>query len=306
MNFSLHILGSLSALPHQGQITSAQILESNSEYYLIDCGEGTQIKLSEYGFRRTKMNTIFISHLHGDHVFGLPGLITSLGHFSRKSPLTIIGPNGLEKYLLDILKSSYSHLSFQLVIKEFDPSISQDVYSDKNIQVRSFPLFHRIPTMGYRFTEKEKPLNIKPEVIKKYGLNIAQIKSVKARNDIELPSGEILPNSSLTQKEIPPKSYAYCSDTSFNQEILEHIVKVDLLYHESTYLHELQELALERGHSTALEAGIMAKKAEAGTLILGHFSNRYPNLNPLLIEAKTQFENSFLAEPGKTFEIVKK
>ena len=218
-------------MPHQGQITSAQLLESNSEYYLIDCGEGTQIKLSEYGFRRTKMNTIFISHLHGDHVFGLPGLITSLGHFSRKAPLTLVGPLGLKKYILDILESSFSHLSFELVIKEFDPSKSHEVYSDKNIQVNSFPLFHRIPTMGYRFTENEKPKNIKREAIKEHSLSIEQILAIKAGNDIQLPNGEILSNSSLTQEEIISRSYAYCSDTSFNRSILPHIMDVDLLYH---------------------------------------------------------------------------
>ncbi len=293
-------------MPHQGQITSTQILECNSEFYLIDCGEGAQIKLSEFGFRRTKINNIFISHLHGDHIFGLPGLITSFGHFSRKVPLRIIGPLGIKKYVQDVLRASFSHLSFDLIIDEYDPKISQEVFRDKNLRVQSFPLFHRIPTMGFRFTETKKLKNIKSEAIATYYLTIDQIKAAKRGEDIILADGNLIPNSSLTQKESQVRSYAYCSDTSYNEEIIQYIKDVDLLYHESTYLQDLAALALERGHSTAHEAAMIAKKSNSEMLLLGHFSNRYRNKNALLIEAQKQFKNTFLAEAGKTFEIVKK
>ncbi len=306
MSFRLVVLGNLSAFPTKNQITSAQVLTCDGASYVLDCGEGTQMKMSAYKIKRNKIRAIFISHLHGDHLYGLPGLIGSLGHHNRKSKLVIVGPTGLDNYLNTVFKESHCHFNFEIDIKTYDPQIHQKVYEDHFIQVKSLPLKHRIPTMGFLIKEKDKPRNIIVDYLKKYRLSIDQIRRVKKLEDIILPSGE---SKKAEFFLLPPKhraSYAYCSDTSFNEDLIPLIAGVDVLYHETTYKEDLKDLAVERGHSTTKDAARIAQAANVGKLLIGHFSSRYYKLEELLEEVKELFPCCALSFEGQEILIDKK
>ncbi len=303
MPLRLHVLGNRSAFPSAHQITSAQILTSDKSYFLIDCGEATQMKLAEAKIKRNQIKAIFISHLHGDHVYGLPGLIGSFNHFNRREKLTLIGPIGIKEFLESIFTLSHSHFNFEMDIKEFDPSVSHVVYETRQITVTSVPLDHRIPTQGYVFRESEKELNIKAEIFKKYELKREDILDLKSGSPVLLENGYTLQPEEACFVKFPPKSYAYISDTRYDEKIVDYIKNVDLLYHESTYDRSLKKQAEERGHSTAEEAARIALKADVGGLLLGHFSGRYKNTDALIEEAQKIFSHTKASHPGMVIDI---
>ena len=304
MPFQLTILGSNSAIPAHGRFTTAQVLQVKNKLYLIDCGEATQTRLSDCHIsRRERIEQIFISHLHGDHIFGLPGLLTSFSLNQRKSPLTIYSPAGLQEMIEAVLKYSYSHLSYDLnfVVVPTDKSIQ--VFENEDITVKTIPLDHRIPTTGYLFREKEKVRNIRPEKIEEYGIHYSKINAIKQGGDFTTVDGKIIPHEELTVAPLPPRSFAFCSDTTYQESIIPIIKGVDLLYHETTYLDEAKESAVKYGHSTTKQAATIAKMAGVGKLVCGHYSSRYQNLEELEAEAKSVFPNSELGLEGKCISV---
>jgi len=271
---------------------------------MIDCGEGTQTRLSDFNItRRERIEQIFISHLHGDHIFGLPGLLTSFSLNNRKKALTIYSPAGLQEMIEAIFKYSHSHLSYELnfVVVPTDKSIQ--VFENKDITVKTIPLNHRIPATGYLFEEKEKMRNIRPEKIKEYNIHYSKINDIKRGGDFITEDGKVISHEELTCAPAPPCSFAFCSDTTYQESIVPIIKGVDLLYHETTYMDDARESAAKYGHSTAKEAATIAKMAGVGKLICGHYSSRYPKLEALEAEAKEVFKNSELGLEGRIFKI---
>jgi len=303
MSFSVHILGANSAVPNNDRFPTCQCIRLDSEYILIDCGEGAQINLSRYKVKVARINTVLISHLHGDHVYGLPGLIGSFNLTGRKDPLTIVGPKGIQAFLTGIFQTTHVFLNFDIIFKELEHEGIKQVISLKQVTISAFPMKHRVPTYGYKITEKEHELNINSDSIKEHSLSVEQIKAIKAGGDFKTNTGVIIPNHELTKQRKPSLSYAYCSDTIYDTSIVEYIEGVDLLYHEATYLHELQSKAAERMHATSKEAGLIARQANVKKLIIGHYSSRYDDLTPLEEEARTEFEHTTLVRDGDVVEI---
>lgn len=301
---NLTILGCHSATPRVNAFPTSQYLEINNKHFLIDCGEGTQRQMRKYKVGFSKIDHIFISHLHGDHFYGLVGLLSTYGILSREKEMHIFGPKGIKKATLQMLKISQSHAKFDMIFHELSSNESELIFEDDKVSVSTIPLNHRVYTNGYLFKEKEKPrklnmLNISgyPEIDKADFLNI------KAGKDVVLSTGEIVKNSELTID--PPKSlsFAFCSDTSYKPNIVPIINNTDLLYHEATFLNDKEDLAKKTGHSTTTQAATIAKDANVGKLILGHYSGRYSDISLFKKEASQIFENVCLAEPGKTFTI---
>ncbi len=304
MQFEVTILGSNGAVPAYGRFPSAQVLTYNSRSYLIDCGEGTQFRMHELGIRRGRLDHIFISHLHGDHYFGLSGLVTSLNLNHRETPLHIYGPPGLDEIINLSLRLSNTQLRFKIY---FHPTRTDGVYTimeDDWISVRTFPLNHRVPTTGFLFKENPRLKNILPEAISRYSLDHEQILSVKKGNDLAW-EGQLIPNHLLTVPSPRPRTFAYCSDTAFIPSLAETLYKTDLIYHEATFMEQHEGRAAETFHSTAMQAGKIAELSDAGQLLIGHFSARYADLNPLLEEARSVFPHTMLAEEGKIFPVRK-
>ncbi len=300
--FCLTILGVNAATPAFGRFPSAQVLQVDNQYFLVDCGEGAQIRLSDFNLPRFKIKHIFISHLHGDHVFGLPGLLFSYALNARQEPLHLYSPPGLKEMIMAQLNPS-GKLGYELFFHEFDASGSAIVFENQQLSVVTIPLLHRIPTAGFLFREKAKPRNILPEMIEAYQLTIPQIKAAKSGTDIQLPDGHAIPNALITKPPAPPRSYAYMSDTAYHEEIIPLIKGVDLLYHETTFCQDLVDTATVTMHSTALQAGQIAAKAKVGTLITGHYSSRYKELEVFQQEAQTVFPNTVLGLEGNVYEV---
>jgi ribonuclease Z len=304
MPFQLTILGSNSAVPANGRYTTSQVLQVKNKLYLIDCGEGTQLRLTEANItRRERIEQIFISHLHGDHIFGLPGLLTSFSLNNRKAPLTIYSPAGLQEMIETILKYTYSHLSYDLKFVVVPTDVSVQVFDNKDITVSTIPLDHRIPATGYLFREKDKVRNILPEKIKEYSIHYSKINAIKQGGNFTTADGKVITHEELTKAPSAPRSFAFCSDTTYQESIVPIIKGVDLLYHETTYLDEARESAAKYGHSTAKEAATIAKMAGVKKLICGHYSSRYGDLKPLEEEAKSIFPNSELGLEGRCFAV---
>lgn len=303
MRFELKILGSNSAIPSHNRNPSSQLLSYHSSAYLIDCGEGTQSRMSQYKVKRSKIKHIFISHLHGDHIFGLPGLITSYALLGREDELQIHGPVGLKRFMDTVLNVSESYLSYKLHINEFEPIDYRLVFEDQYMAVYSFPMQHRITTSGYRFIEKHTTTKLDAELIRKYNLSGVHIKQLKEGASITSESGDILKYQDLVLDVKPKRSYSYCSDTIYDEGLIEYINGSDLLYHEATYLDDMKAQAKERMHSTAKEAAQIALQANVERLIIGHYSSRYKEVQPLLAEASSVFPNTSLAIEGETHEI---
>jgi ribonuclease Z len=304
MPLKLTILGFNSAIPKKKSSPTAQFLEINNRHFLIDCGEGTQVQLRKAKAKFSKINHIFISHLHGDHVFGLIGLISTLQLLGKETPLQIFGPEGIKDFIMNQLFHTKANCSFDLVFNELNSKNSQLIFEDEKVEVHTVPLDHRIYTNGFLFKEKPKPRKLNIEEIRKHPeIEICDYENLKRGKDFQLENGEIIFNSKLTFNPEKPLSYAFCSDTRYKPEICEIIKNVDLLYHEATFLHELKEMADYTGHTTALEAAKIAKKANAGKLILGHFSNRYKDVSVLLNEAKTVFEKTILPTQLGIYEV---
>lgn len=300
----LTILGCHSATPRINAFPTSQYLEINNRHFLIDCGEGTQRQMRKYKVGFAKINHIFISHLHGDHFYGLVGLLSTYGILSREKDMHIFGPKGIKKATLQMLKISESHAKFNMIFHELSSKKSELIFEDDKISVRTIPLNHRVYTNGYLFIEKEKHrklnmLNISgyPEIDKADYLNI------KAGKDVVLSSGEVIKNAELTLNPAKPLSFAFCSDTCYKPDIVPLIKDVDLLYHEATFLQDRQDLAKKTKHATSIEAATIAKDANAKQLIVGHYSGRYKDISLFKKEAETVFENVSLAEPGLTFKV---
>ena len=271
--------------------------------FLIDCGEGTQVQLRKAKARFSKINHIFISHLHGDHCFGLPGLIASFRLLGRETPLHIYAPKGIKEMLETIFRITETHKGFELIYHELESKKSVKIFEDNRLEVFTIPLNHRIYCNGYLFREKPKERHLNMQEISKYPeIETCDYHNLKLGKDFVLSDGYLLKNEVLTTEPTKSVSYAFCSDTRYLESILPIIENVDVLYHEATFLHELKEMADYTGHTTALEAARIARKANVGKLILGHFSNRYHDLNVFTDEAREVFANTFLP---KALEAVK-
>ncbi|HAI81917.1 MAG TPA: ribonuclease Z [Chryseobacterium sp.] len=303
MSTYLTILGFNSAIPTVNSAPTAQFLEMEERAFLIDCGEGTQVQLRKAKARFSKINHIFISHLHGDHCFGLPGLIASFRLLGRETPLHIYGPKGIKEMLETIFRITETHKGFELVYHELESKKSVKIFEDSRIEVFTIPLNHRIYCNGYLFREKVKERHLNMKEIAKYPeIETCDYHNLKLGKDFILSDGYVLKNEVLTTEPSKSVSYAFCSDTRYHESILPIIENVDVLYHEATFLHELKDMADYTGHTTALEAARIARKANVGKLILGHFSNRYHDLNVFTDEAREVFANTFLP---KALEAVK-
>lgn len=303
MSTYLTILGFNSAIPTVNTAPTAQLLEMEERCFLIDCGEGTQVQLRKAKARFSKINHIFISHLHGDHCFGLPGLIASFRLLGREVPLHVYGPKGIKKMLETIFSMTETHRSFEVVYHELDKDYSEKIYEDNRVEVYTIPLDHRIYCNGYLFKEKPKERHINIEEVSKYSeIETCDYHNLKAGKDFVLSDGYVLKNEILTTQPAPSVSYAFCSDTRYLESVIPIVKNVTVLYHEATFLHDLKEMADYTGHTTALEAATIAKKAEVGKLILGHFSNRYNDLTVFTDEARQIFPNTYLP---KSLEAVK-
>lgn len=299
----LIILGTGSATPSLLRNPSAQVLITDHESYLIDCGEGTQMQLLKHKIKLNKIKHIFISHLHGDHYFGLIGLISSLNLANRTEPLTIFGPKGLDQIISLQLKYGHSVVHFKLSFIEIEPESSYILLDNEHITISTIPLDHRVSCTGFIFAEKEQKRNLIKDKIPKE-IKFEEIAQLKNGENILNSNGSVKYNFlDFTFSQNSAKKYAYCSDTAYSEKIITQINGVDLLYHEATFRHDLLERAKITHHSTAKQAGQIAKQAEVKQLIIGHFSSRYIDLQENLEEAKIEFENTLLAIEGETFLI---
>ncbi|KJF42023.1 ribonuclease Z [Draconibacterium sediminis] len=303
MSFELTILGSNSALPTSNRYPTAQVLDVPGRCFLIDCGEGTQIQLRRNKISFSKIRHIFISHLHGDHYYGLIGLLSTMNLLGVKSDVHIYAPSELKTLIQPQLDFIRGEMSIKPIFHPLNLKKRQTVFENKNIEVLSFPVKHSIPTVGFLFREKPKQANIKKEMIKAYNIPLAKIKDIKAGADFETEDGRLIPNEKLTTPPPKPKSYAFCTDTAFHPPIAEIISGVDLLYHEATFLEELKDLAEKTLHSTARQAAEMAKISNASKLLIGHFSSRFKKLENFKTEAREVFKNTELAIEGKKYII---
>ena len=303
MQFTLTILGTSSALPTSSKFPTAHVLNVHERFFLIDCGEGTQMQLRRLGINLSRINHIFISHLHGDHVFGLFGLISTLSLLGRKEDLHIYSFYLLDNILKDHLKYFEPNLPFNVVVHSVDTRLFQQVYSDKNLEVFTIPLEHRVPACGFLFKEKEPGLNIHKELIGYYKIPLAQIHRIKDGENFTCEDGSVVENRILTYRPYVPRSYAFCSDTSFSPAIVQYVKGVDLLYHEATFGNELVEMAKKTGHSTTAQAAEIARLAEVKKLLIGHFSSRYKNTDALLQQAQQIFPHTIAVREGDEFSI---
>ena len=303
MSFSVTILGSSSALPTSKRFPSAHAINLHEHFFLIDCGEGTQMQLRKFKIKLGRLNHIFISHLHGDHVFGLPGLFSTFSLLGRKSDLFVHGHAELKK-LIDFYTGFFGKdIQFNIVFQPFGTRRQELIFENKQITVHTIPLKHRVPACGFLFKEKEKTRNLRKDMIDKYKLSIKDIVKIKSGEDYVTGDGSVVPNSILTLPPLKPRSYAYCSDTVYLKKIAGLIKDVDILYHEATFLEKDKDLAKLTLHSTAKQAASIAKEANAGRLLIGHFSSRYDNTELFEKEAAEIFENTEAVEDGNQYVI---
>lgn len=294
--FDVHILGCGSALPTLKHYNSSQVLNIREKLFMVDCGEGTQRQLRKSRLRFGRLNHIFISHLHGDHMFGLVGLISTLGMLNRTAQLHIYGPAPLESVLRPQLDFFCAESPFEVCIHEINPKEHACIYDDPSVSVWTLPLAHRMPCCGFLFQEKGELPNIRKDMIDFYNIPHYMRASIKQGADYELPDGTIVPNARLVFPAAPARSYAYCSDTMFHASLKEYLQNVTVLYHEATFAEADAARARHTLHSTASDAARMAQLCNAGKLIIGHFSARYEDEQVLLQEAKAVFTNTILAE----------
>ncbi|HEY6162075.1 MAG TPA: ribonuclease Z [Bacteroidia bacterium] len=299
--FEVTVLGCSSATPTSDRHPSAQVLNVHGRLFLIDCGEAAQIQVRKYGIRLQKISQVFISHLHGDHFFGLVGLLSTMHLLGRSNELHIHAPHGLQEIIEVQHKYSDTHLRFPTVFHELDTKKETLIFDDEKLSVTTLPLLHRVPCCGFLFREKPRPRNINREKLEEYKIPLAYINLVKSGEDYTDENGKVIPNKELTLDPPPPRSYAYCSDTAYNEALVERIRGADLLYHEATFTEDMRERAKETLHSTAKDAATIAMKATVKKLLIGHYSARYNELWPLLEEAQKTFPGATLAEEGKTY-----
>ncbi len=301
--FELLILGSGAASPTAKRNPSAQLLNIVERYFLIDCGEATQMQLRRYKAKMQKINHIFITHMHGDHFYGLPGLLSTMQLLGRKNPLHIFGPKELRPVIEVILEASESRLNYELVWHYTHDNGLNLLFEDDKVKVSSFPLRHRIYCTGFLFQEKPLPRKINMDKLKKFKVSAAEIPKLKKGLDAHNDLGQIVKNNKLTTDPATPRSYAYCSDTISDRGVVPYIENVNLLYHEATFLSDNTKRAKQTFHSTAKQAASIAKRANVQKLIIGHFSSRYDSTVRFLSEARSSFRNTEIAEEGLTFKI---
>jgi ribonuclease Z len=299
---NLTILGCYAATPRTFTNPTSQVLEIRNRLFLIDCGEGTQVQLRKNKIKFSKINHIFISHLHGDHYFGLVGLISTFMLLNRTTDLHVYGPKGIKEIILLQLKYASSYTNYSLFFYELEATESEIIYEDEKVLVQTIPLKHRVYTNGFLFKEKIGDRKLNLEAVAKHKIETCYFQNIKNGKDITLDDGTIIENQNLTFDPIAPKSYAFCSDTVYNEAILPLIKDVDVLYHEATFLESEVEKCERTMHCTAKQAATIAKKANVQQLILGHFSTRYDSISLFKFEAETIFENVSLADDGKNFE----
>jgi ribonuclease Z len=303
MPFDLTILGCNSAVPTNQRKPTAQLLNVAGRFFLIDCGEGTQLQLRKYKIRMQNIHHVFISHLHGDHYFGLIGFISTMHLLGREKELHVYGPAELKEIIYIQLEASKTTLCFPLFFHEFGFESSELLLENNEVTVHTIPLKHSLPCCGFLFKEKSKPRRMRKEKIEEYGIPLEAVPDIKEGGGYLSKDGELIPHLELTRSAQNPRSFAFCSDTMYDESIIPHIQGVDILYHEATFLDELKDRARQTMHSTAKEAATIAKKANVKRLIIGHYSQRYFDLTPLLDEAMSVFPNTLLATEGETHEI---
>jgi ribonuclease Z len=300
--FNVTILGSSSALPSPSRFTTSQLVSLNQKLFLIDCGEGTQIQLQKFGKKMGRINHIFISHLHGDHIFGLPGLISSMSMGGKQGELHLYAHSELQVILSTLMKYM-NDLDLKIKFHPLNLRKHALLYEDDKIKVESFPLNHRIPCCGFLFREQPQDLHLRKEKVTELNIPFLDRIRIKKGADLVLPDGSLVPNSELTLPAENPRSFAYCTDTIMLKKIIPVIEGVDLLYHEATFSDEVKDLAVKTYHSTAKQAAQIALEANVGKLIIGHFSSRYKDVNILVEEAREIFPNTFAVKDGDNFEI---
>ncbi|MCD7916540.1 MAG: ribonuclease Z [Tannerellaceae bacterium] len=302
-DFDIHILGCGSALPTTQHLTTSQIINLRDKLYMMDCGEGTQVQMRKMRIKFSRLNHIFTSHLHGDHCFGLPGLISTFGMLGRTATLHIHAPKEIEDYLLPILKLFNQYLPYKVHLNIIDPTQHALVMENRSLEVYSIPLHHRIPTCGFLFKEKQKEDHLVKEMADFYQIPTKLLQGIKQGEDFITPEGEIIPNSRLTRPAVPAKKYAYCSDTAYYPPIIPIIKEVDLLYHEATFAECDAVRAKKTYHTTAKQAAEIARSAQVKKLLIGHFSARYEDDQPLKEEADTIYPDTILAKEGLTLSL---
>lgn len=300
--FNVHILGCSAATPTSLRHTTAQLLQYHNKFFLLDCAEGTQMQLRRMRLPMMRIDNIFISHLHGDHYLGLPGLLFSYHLLGRKKKLNIYAPKGLQE-IIDI-QFAISKLTpaYQIEYHEISAG-GKEIYEDKTLAVETLEMMHRLPTFGFMFREKAAARNMRKEAILRYAIPVEEMANIKAGKDFVTHGGEVIENEKITTAPPTPRSYAFCSDTGYTEQFLDQIRNVDLLYHEATFLQDKADIAREKFHSTTLEAATLAQKAKVKKLMLGHYSARYDDMEMFADEAKTIFPNTILAEEGLKVEV---
>ena len=294
--FELHILGCGSALPTTRHFATSQVVNLRDKLFMINCGEGAQMQLRKSRLKFSRLNHIFISHLHGDHCFGLMGLISTFGLLGRTAELHIHSPKGLEELLTPMLNFFCHTLAYKVIFHEFDTRQTSVVYEDRSMTVTTIPLQHRIPCCGFLFAEKARPNHIIRDMVDFYKVPVYELNRIKNGSDYVTPEGEVIANTRLTRPSDPPRKYAYCSDTIFRPEIVEQLSGVDLLFHEATFAESELARAKETYHTTAAQAARIALEAGVRQLVIGHFSARYEDESILLKEASAVFPNTILAK----------
>ena len=301
--FELHILGCGSALPTTRHFATSQVVNLRDKLFMIDCGEGAQMQLRKSRLKFSRLNHIFISHLHGDHCFGLMGLISTFGLLGRTAELHIHSPKGLEELLTPMLNFFCHTLAYKVIFHEFDTRQTSVVYEDRSMTVTTIPLQHRIPCCGFLFAEKARPNHIIRDMVDFYKVPVYELNRIKNGSDYVTPEGEVIANTRLTRPSDPPRKYAYCSDTIFRPEIVEQLSGVDLLFHEATFAESELARAKETYHTTAAQAARIALEAGVRQLVIGHFSARYEDESILLKEASDVFPETVLAKETLCLEV---
>lgn len=302
--FKIHILGCGSALPTLKHNASSQLIEMRGKCFMVDCGEGAQMQFRRSHIHFSKLNAIFISHMHGDHCFGLMGLLSTLGMLGRTSKLRIYAPKDYEPLFKQQVEFFMQTMEYEMEMIPIDTEKQQVIYEDHSLTVETVPLQHRVPCCGFIFREKPTLPHIRRDMIDYYGIPVSQINNIKNGADWTNEDGDVIPNARLVQPADSPRSYAYCSDTRFMPALKEQVKGVTVLYHESTYTAEQEDRAKIYYHSTARQAAAIAAGAGVGTLLLGHYSARYNDEQVLLEEAKAVFPNSILTQEGMVFDVV--
>lgn len=302
--FNIHILGCGSALPTLKHNASSQLIEMRGKCFMVDCGEGAQMQFRRSHIHFSKLNAIFISHMHGDHCFGLMGLLSTLGMLGRTSKLRIYAPKDYEPLFKQQVEFFMQTMEYEMEMIPVDTEKQQVIYEDHSLTVETVPLQHRVPCCGFIFREKPTLPHIRRDMIDFYGIPVSQINNIKNGADWTNEDGDVIPNARLVQPADSPRSYAYCSDTRFMPGLKEKVKGVTVLYHESTYTAEQEDRAKIYYHSTARQAAAIAAGAGVGTLLLGHYSARYNDEQVLLEEAKAVFPNSVLSQEGMVFDVI--